>query len=549
MPRLNSVTAIATFERRWRAAVESVPERPFLLFEASDGTTTRLTYEATDRLVTSVAASLAAREVGPGSAVHVVHTNSVAFVAVWLACARLGATLVPSDPRASVNELVEHTRRTRPVLAVCLPERADEHRRALTSAGLSAEVVAVDPDDTSVTPLSDRSAGPPAHVEIDGSTRLAIMFTSGTTSSPKGVELTQALYAFTGDVMAAMAGLTRYDRQFVVLPLFHANAQYYSIAAAVSVGSSVALMHAFSASQFVEQARRHAVTHASLFAAPIRMIIARTPDGTPPLSLRHAWFAQNLSEAQFRQISDLLGCEPRQIYGMTETGPAVLVNPPTGADPTSIGLPSLGCEVRVVDEALQPVPIGVPGAIQVAGLPGVTLFQTYLDDPITTESAIVERRADGSVWFDTGDRAVVDEFGFHHFVGRNSDVLKVAGENVSIVEVEHALAEHSAVADVAVIGVEDDVHDEVPVAFVVIDPALRPDDAGVGVEIELREWAEIHLAPSKRPRAYCFVDELPRTSVGKVRKFLLEREPAPGMVTAEPQVRSNEQTPPKGDAT
>ena len=134
---------------------------------------------------------------------------------------------------------------------------------------------------------------------------------------------------------------------------------------------------------------------------------------------------------------------------------------------------------------------------------------------MTTEASFRDR-ADGSRWFVTGDKAHRSDDGRFHFDGRRSDVLKVAGENVSTVEVEQVLSAHPAVLEAAVVGAPDDVRDEVPVAFVVAaDPATPPNMD------ELDEWCSQRLTKSKRPRDITLVDELPRTSVGKIRKFLL----------------------------
>ncbi len=128
--------------------------------------------------------------------------------------------------------------------------------------------------------------------------RAAVMFTSGTTGQPKGVELTQANYAFTGMTMAEACGLRPEHRQLVVLPLFHANAQFYSVASAIWAGASVALMHTFSASGFLRQAAAHGATHASLFAAPMRMILARSEPPAAPIGLQHCWYAMNITPDQ-----------------------------------------------------------------------------------------------------------------------------------------------------------------------------------------------------------------------------------------------------------
>ncbi|MFI1383617.1 class I adenylate-forming enzyme family protein [Embleya sp. NPDC020886] len=503
-----------TFAARWSDTVAAHPYAPFLIWEAPDGSVTRWTYAEFDDLVARVAGGLLARGIGAGDRVGIALRNCPAYVALWLAAARLGAAMVCSDPSARTPELAAHLRRTRARIGFCAPERAADYRAAAHETGTT--VVEIAEDDTDLAILLGRpttaGAEPPGPADLAG-----LMFTSGTTAEPKCVMVTQANYAFAGAVMAAAAELTFEDRQFVVLPMFHANAQYYSFAAAITVGASVVLLPAFSASRFVAQAARHEVTHASLFAAPIRMILARTRSRDAPsgLRVRHCWYAQNVTDDQYERFAALLGgCRPRQLYGMTETIPAVLSNPAGTPVPGSMGRPTPGCVVAVHDPAT-----GEPtadGEIVVGGEPGVSLFAGYLDDPAATAAAY----RDG--WFVTGDRARVDPGGHFHFAGRRGDVLKVAGENVSVVEIEAVLAEHPAVLEAAVVGTPDDVRDEVPVAFVVAVP-----EAGPTALDDLADWCADRLAKSKRPVRFQRVAELPRTSVGKIRKFLLTERTAP----------------------
>jgi carnitine-CoA ligase len=515
---MNATSAIdipATFAEAWRAAVDVHGHRTFLVFENADGAVGSWTYAGFDEVVGSVAGELARHGVGAGTSVHVALTNSVAFVAVWLATTRLGAWIVPVDPASTERELAEQLVRTRPVVGFCGRTRAAPYRAAAGTAGL---VHVVDVDETAIGPgWAVADGGAPPRSDAPAPTDLAaVMFTSGTTGRPKGVEVTQANYAFTGQVMAAACELGADDRYLVVLPMFHANAQYYSFAPAISVGASVALMPAFSASGFLDQAMRHGATCASLFAGPMRMILARAaaPATGRGLRLRHCWFAQNIREDQYEQLTEWFGCRPRQLYGMTETIPAVLTDSADDPRPDTMGYVTAGCDVDVQDASGRSCAPDEVGEVVVRGMPGLTLFAGYLDDPTTTAASF----RDG--WFLTGDRARRDESGRHRFDGRRSDVLKVAGENVSVVEVESVLSAHPGVLEAAVVGAPDDVRDEVPVAFVVVAPGTSPD----GIVDALRAWCDERLVKAKRPRAYTVVDELPRTSVGKIRKFVLKEE-------------------------
>ena len=499
-----------TLSHAWVRAVAERRDSTFLVFERPDGRIESWTYRAFDAQVLRVAQFLVNSGVRPGSSVHLALTNSPTFVAVWLAALGLRAWIVPSDPMATAAELRVHINRTSPVVGLCSEARAEAYRSAAVGSKV-ATVVEIDEADCSLDVFGHEplSLWPAAEL-LD---RAAVMFTSGTTGAPKGVEITQANYAFAGAAMARAASLQPTDRQLVVLPLFHANAQYYSFASAIWVGASVALMPTFSASGFLAQAARHGATHASLFAAPIRMILARGATPVDGVALTHCWYAMNISDDQHEVLSSLLGCRPRQLYGMTETIPAVLTDQADGPVPSSMGFVTAGCEVEIHDGAGDLVPPDTVGEVVVRGTRGITLFAGYLDDPATTDASF------RNGWFLTGDRARVDSNGRFFFDGRRSDVLKVAGENVSTVEVEQVLSSHPGVLEAAVVGRHDEVRDEVPVGFVVLADAELPPSVD-----DLHMWCAERLTKAKRPRDITFVDELPRTSVGKIRKFLL-RDP------------------------
>ena len=550
------------FSEVWAASVEKYPDSPFLRFEISEHEHVEWSYSEFDGLVGQVAGSLAKLGVGRGRSVHLALANSPLFVAVWLATLRLGGWIVPSDPHGRAPELADHISRTNPAVGICASDRAAVYREAVDAAGkqfLSAadaqssgtqssstentarndtarkstlrplqspEVLALEESPSGIAALADiaseavsADAASPvatsAHLGNPASLA-AVAFTSGTTGRPKGVEITQANYAFCGKVMAEAASLQAEHRWLVVLPLFHANAQYYSFASAIWAGASVALMPAFSASRFLAQAKRHQATHASLFAAPMRMILARGAEPVEGLRLEHCWFAQNVTSQQHAQLGELLGCAPRQIYGMTETIPAVLSDRLDDlADPLSMGRVTPGCAVQVQDEDGNETASGEVGEVAVAGEPGISLFKGYMDDPETTSASF------RNGWFLTGDRARRDQHGRHYFAGRHSEILKVAGENVSVVEIEQHLAEHPDVLEAAVVGCPDAMRDEVPVGYVVAaDPSAPPS------EESLRRWCEERLSKPKRPQSFTLLDELPRTSVGKIRKFLLAEQAA-----------------------
>ena len=512
-----------TFAALWQRAVDRHGDRPFLLFRSEDGDVDTWTYGEFDAIVDDAAALLITNGVAAGDAVHLCLRNSPAFVALWLATSKLGAWMVPVDPASSSRDVETQLRRVSPTIGCYAASRAETYLGGVPD-GSALRTVALEETAADVAPggrLRSADATPPAAVTVGPDARLAVMFTSGTTSQPKGVVLSQANYSTVAEVMSAAVDLGPDDRWLVVLPMFHANGQYYCFSPAIDVGASVALTASFSASRWVDTANELGATHASLFAAPIRMILARTAEDTKPARLRHVWFAQSLGRDHHRRFGELAGTLPRQLYGMTET--IAIVTADRGDPPRHdvIGEPVPGRSVRLVDPVTHDdVEPGTPGMIAVAGERGVDLFAKYLDDPATTERTFLTDDR-GTTWLLTGDLAVHTDGGALQFVGRADDVIKVAGENVSLTEVEAILAQAPGVLEVAVVARPDEIRDVVPVAYVVARDQGDPPTAD-----ELATWAARQLAPQARPREWHFIDALPRTSVGKVRRFKIGTDAA-----------------------
>jgi crotonobetaine/carnitine-CoA ligase len=229
--------------------------------------------------------------------------------------------------------------------------------------------------------------------------------------------------------------------------------------------------------------------------------------------LRVILFAQSVTEEQLKQFEERYDVSLLQIYGMTETIGTPLMNPIDGIRKNmSIGKPTIGYEVKVVDEDGKEVPVGQSGQIIVKGIPGRTLMKGYFKNPRAT----LETLKDG--WLYTGDNAKVESDGYFYFVDRIKDMIKRAGENVAANEVESVLSEHPGVYEAAVIGIPDEMRDEAIKAYVII----REDH--IVTEEELIEFCRKRLAKFKIPDSIEFVLEFPRTSVGKIQKHLLRKK-------------------------
>lgn len=338
-----------------------------------------------------------------------------------------------------------------------------------------------------------------------------ILYTSGTTSAPKGVLISEAALIHAGWHIATSIGYTGRDRNLTVLPMCHINGLCYNVMTALVMGGSLCIVQRFSATRYWRHAKRASATVGWLAGTPMRMLLSKPAspaDSDHPMRL--VVYGQNLTRSGFAAWRPRFGTDLLQIYGTTETVTLPIANPLHGRrDDEAMGRPASGVLARVVGDEGVDQQSEMKGELQLKLIPGHQMMTGYLNNDVATAEKFTE---DG--WFRTGDVVRVGESGLLYFVDRVKDIIKVKGENVAASEVEHVLLSHPAVTDCAVTGIPDKLTDEAIVAFVVLaEDALDLNDVWT--------WVRERLAHFKIPVAIHPVASLPRTSTGKVQKSLL----------------------------
>jgi crotonobetaine/carnitine-CoA ligase len=498
---------------------EADARKTFLIFEDADRSRSSWTYAKFNATVNKTANGLTQLGVRKGDRVNVHMTNRPEFLFFWFALARMGGVMVPTNPLSPPDELAYPVSHSEAVLTVTIPALLANVQAMRGQCPAVRQVILCgadgpEPGVLTFEALTDGQSEQAPEADVESLDDAAILYTSGTTARPKGVQVTQANYVFLGEQVSKNVGLRPDDRWLITLPLFHGNAQYYSVMTALTVGASIAVMERFSASRLMQQAADHRATVHSSLATPLRMVMAQTPQPSDGRSgLRLVIFAQSLTPELHEEWDRRYGVPMLQIFGMTETMGQPMVNPLNyRRDPLSIGFPAVGYECRVVDDNGDDMPVGEAGQLIVRGIPGVTIMKGYYRDPSNTSLAL----RDGWLW--TKDVVEIGEDGYFRFLDRAGDLIRRSGENVSAGEVEAVIKSHPAVADAAVVGVPDAMYDEAIKAYVILS------DGASATEVEIIEHCRTRLSKFRVPGSVEFRDEFPRTSIGKTRKVELKAE-------------------------
>jgi long-chain acyl-CoA synthetase len=468
---------------------------------------TELPYKFLDGASAHIAGLLREKGVEPGDRVGVMLPNVPYFPVVYYGILRAGGVVVPMNPLLKGREVKFYIEDPESKVLFAWHDFAEPAEQG--AGETDAELILVKPGEfedivgkaEAVTEVADR----------DGDDTAVILYTSGTTGTPKGAELTHDnLLSNVETILESLIEIQPDDVVLGALPFFHSFGQTCGLNSCMKAGGMLTLIPRFDPDKALEIIARDKVTiFEGVPTMYVGMLHADSADDADASCLRLCVSGGSAMPGEvLRAFEDKFGCKILEGYGLSETSPVASFNHPDRERKVgSIGTPIKGVEMRVVDEDGGDVEQGEVGEIVIKG-PNVMKGYWRKDD------ATAETIKDG--WFYTGDMAKVDEEGYFFIVDRKKELIIRGGYNVYPREVEEALYQHPAVQEAAVVGVPDDKMGEEVGAAVVLKQGedVSPD--------ELRDFAKNEVASYKYPRKIWIVDELPKGPTGKILKREVE---------------------------
>jgi crotonobetaine/carnitine-CoA ligase len=495
--------------------VDHAPDKPFVRFAG-----TVISYAEMGRMSAQMAKTLAEAGIGHQSRVAISISNRPAFLVAFLGILRRGATVVPLNTLYKPDEArfaLEHAR--------CQAIVTEESLRSIVEEACQlanckvALLVANNENEVGFTlhngPVRDEH-------EIELETRpvpndlAGIFYTSGTTARPKGVMISHENMMYSAEVTIKSLGLGQHDVPLLAFPLFHVNSLFYGILTAIVLQGAVGLVSGFSVSGYWKDAAQTGASWTPGITGALVHLLQQQDESEAEKShsMKFAVGGMFMSIEQIQAYKERFGITLLPGWSMTETVSLGTLHPVSRPTPiptvTGIGYPTLGQEIRLIRDDGSDAEVGEPGEILYRS---VSIFGGYLDDEQATREAFT-----GDGWFRSGDVACMDQNGYLTFLDRKKEMIKTKGENVAAAEVERALNEHLAVQESAVIGVpdQDGLWGERIEAYVV-RVAVAGADAHVDAQ-ELMQWVGGRLADFKVPRLIHFIDQLPKTPLGKIQR-------------------------------
>ncbi|MFB6118495.1 long-chain fatty acid--CoA ligase [Halosegnis sp.] len=475
------------------------------------------------------AQALADAGIESGDRVALYLPNLPQFVTAFVGTLRAGGIVVPMNPQYKSREISHLLADSGATAVVALADLVPFVTEVQDDTDVHT-VVSVGGDAEGAQPFESFLADETLPVVDRADDDVAVQpYTSGTTGQPKGVLLTHHNLAFDARASAKLHdGIRSDDRMLGVLPLFHIYGMTITMIATLFDGGSYWPMAEWDAEATMELIESEGITLMHGVPAMYNDII-NTP-GAEEYDLSSVRFANSGGSSipieVLETFQSMFDVDLFEGYGLTETAPVTHANRPDDNRPGSIGKTIPGVESMVVDHDFNELPPVEKGPVddeteldEVVGelvVTGPNVMKGYYQLPEANEEAFTE--VDGTRWFHTGDLGYYDEDGFFYVVDREKHMIVTGGYNVYPREVEELLFEHPDVADAAVVGIPDERRGETVKAFIVPTP-----DAEATPE-DIKQYCLTNLAEYKHPREVEFVEELPRTTTGKVQKFELREQ-------------------------
>lgn len=529
-----------TLRDLWQSVVERKGRRHFLTFQNRVGDVFEYTYAAFDEDVNRIANVFLDLGIEKGDHVALHLHSSPEFLMCLFGLAKIGAVAVPINEQYLADEAEYILENSDAICVVVEPLFYETYQELLARGHYFPKGVVVaragtespksNIDFSSIyTPLGtveegqqgiydfwmmrcEQSAILRDSCELASDDPVQIIYTSGTTSRPKGVVLTHANMVFSGLYGDWEVSLRGSDRVLTSMPACHSNFQLAALMPVITAGASLIIVEKYSATRFMKQIRHYKATVIQCVAMMLRTLLLQPVDPEEKNHcVREVLYFIPITDAEKEEFEQRFNMRIMNTYGSTESIGWAITDPPVGArNWPSVGRAGLGYKARICDMEDNELPPGEVGEIQIKGERGRSVMLEYYNNPEATENTF---SADG--WLKTGDQGYQDDNGWFYFVDRKVNMVKRSGENISTSELEEILEQHPAIAEAAVIGVPDPIRDQAIKAFV----RFAPGESMTLAEVE--QYCKDHMASFKVPTFYEVVEDFPRTCSMKIEKKLL----------------------------
>lgn len=496
-------------------------DKTALIFEDIEGNTCEYSYTKMNENINKAANLFLSLGVEKGDRVALQMHNSPEFIISWFGLAKIGAVMVPINAYYLLDECAYVVLMCKPKVVIIEEKFSHIYEKLQKNERVSIEHILIVRLDTSVyskyvnfnDALEQESSTLKRKVEIDSADTVEILFTSGTTSSPKGVEITHHNMLFAGPYTAWQGSIRSDDIYLTVMPAWHIDFQCTAALPTFASGATLVMIEKYSARKFWNQICCYRATITE-FIPKIICTLMMQPKKVWEKNhcLRESFYYLTMAEKEKDAFIERFDVQLLTSYGMTETVVGLIGDRPNDERRwPSIGRLGFGYEGKIIDLEGNEVAPYTYGEIYVKGEPGKTIFKGYYNDEEATKKVL---NKDG--WLHTGDIGYQDADGYFYFSDRRSNLIKCAGENVSSEEIENYLSSHPKIFEAAVIGVEDMVCCELIKAFVVVNEGENLS------EEEIIEYCANGLARFKVPSIVEKCTSLKHTSTGKIRKNILK---------------------------